>query len=98
MYLEGDQTKGWKEDQLNQLVDKMSIRVPPIDETDNSLWANLEREFKEVFTNINVKSDTYIELKKLKQGDCHRHEMCSNKSTRWVTCMIESASSVRIMS
>ena len=29
---------------------------------------------------------------------CHRHEMCSNKSTRWVTCLVEFALSMRIMS
>ena len=68
-YLEGDQTKGWKEDQLNQLFNKMDIRVPPIAETNNSLWIDLEKDFKDAFTNTNIKSDAYIELKKLKQGD-----------------------------
>ena len=29
---------------------------------------------------------------------CHRHEMCSNKSTRQVTCVVEFASSVQMLS
>ena len=29
---------------------------------------------------------------------CHCHEMCSNKSTRRVTCVVEFALSVRIVS
>ena len=45
------------------------MRVPPIAETDNSLWINLEKDFKEAFTNTNIKSDAYIDLKKLKQTD-----------------------------
>ena len=69
MYLKGDQTEGWKEDQLNLLFDKTNTRVPPIAETDDSLWINLEKDFKEAFTNTNIKSDTYIDLKKLKQTD-----------------------------
>ena len=68
-YLEGDQTEGWKEDQLNQLFDKTVTRVPPIAETDDDLWVNLEKDFKEAFTNTNIKSDAYIDLKKLKQTD-----------------------------
>ena len=68
-YLEGDQTEGWKKDQLNMLFDKTDVRVSPIAETDNSLWINLEKDFKEAFTNTNIKSDAYIDLKKLKQTD-----------------------------
>ena len=68
-YLEGDQTKGWKEDQLNTLFDKTDMRVPPIAETNNSLWIDLEKDFKEAFTNTNIKSDMYIDLKRLKQTD-----------------------------
>ena len=48
-YLEGDQTEGWKEDQLNLLFDKTNTRIPPITETDDSLWVNLEKDFKEDF-------------------------------------------------
>ena len=68
-YLEGDQTEGWKEDQLNQLFNKTTMQQPPILESDNNLWMDLEKDFKEAFTNTNVKSDVYIDLKKLKQTD-----------------------------
>ena len=68
-YLKGDQTEGWKEDQLNLLFDKTNTRIPPIAETDDSLWVNLKKDFKEAFTNTNIKSDAYIDLQKLKQTD-----------------------------
>ena len=45
------------------------MRVPLIAETSNSLWINLEKDFKEAFTNTNIKSDAYIDLKKLKWTD-----------------------------
>ena len=62
-YLEGDQTEGWKEDQLNLLFDKTVTRVPPVDETDHDLWVNLKKDFKEAFTNTNIKSVKFLELK-----------------------------------
>ena len=56
-----------------------------------------------------VLSRPFLVIRGVRQGDpllcplfdlaiCHRHEMCSNKSTRWVTCLVEFASSVQMMS
>ena len=28
---------------------------------------------------------------------CHCHEMCSNKSTQWVTCVVEHDSTVQLL-
>ena len=43
-------------------------RGNPLLETDEDLWTDLLKDFKEAFTNTNIKSDAYTELKQLKQG------------------------------
>ena len=68
-YIEGTEVEGWKQDQLDQLIKKTNCAVNPLLETDEDLWTDLLKDFKEAFTNTNIKSDTYTELKRLKQGE-----------------------------
>jgi hypothetical protein len=61
-----DLMESWKEDQLQQLRDRINASTP---DTDELHWQSFEAEFRTTFTNTNATKDTHTELTKLKQGD-----------------------------
>src|SRR5260221_2066121 len=66
-YMEGEIIEGWKESQLDKLNDK--ITTQRVAETNESLWNDFEKDFKDAFTNTNKKMDAYRLLRGLKHGD-----------------------------
>jgi hypothetical protein len=65
-YMTSDLMESWKEDQLQQLRDRINASTP---DTDELHWQSFEAEFRTTFTNTNAAKDTHTELTKLKQGD-----------------------------
>jgi hypothetical protein len=65
-YMAGDLMEFWKEDQLQQLRDRVDAGTPDIDELH---WRSFETDFRTAFTNTNAAKDACTELTKLKQGD-----------------------------
>ena len=54
---------------------------------------NLSTAFHPQTDRLSERKNQWVE-----QYLCHCHKMCSNKLTRWVTCVVEFALSVRIVS
>src|SRR5947208_6777219 len=65
-YLTGDLMESWKEDQLQQLRDRVNAGTP---DTDESHWQSFETDFRNSFTNTNAAKEACTELTKLKQAD-----------------------------
>jgi hypothetical protein len=65
-YMTGDLMESWKEDQLQQLRDRVNTGTPDTDETH---WQLFETDFRTSFTNTNAAKEACTELTKLKQGD-----------------------------
>jgi hypothetical protein len=62
----GDLMESWKEDQLQQLQDRVAAGTA---DTDESHWRTFETDFRNAFTNTNAAKEARTELTKLKQGD-----------------------------
>ena len=65
-YMTGDMMESWKEDQLQQLIDRVAGGTP---DTDEQHWQLFETEFRNAFTNTNAAKDAQRELRNLKQGE-----------------------------
>ena len=65
-YMTGDMMESWKEDQLQQLIDRIAGGTP---DTDEHHWQLFKAEFHTAFTNTNAIKDTQRELRSLKQGE-----------------------------
>jgi hypothetical protein len=61
-YMTGDLIEAWKEDQLQQLCDRVAAGTP---DTDENLWQLFEADFRTAFTNTNATKDARTELTKL---------------------------------
>jgi hypothetical protein len=62
----GDLMESWKEDQLQQLRDRVDAGTP---DTNELHWWSFETDFRTAFTNTNAAKDVHTELTKLKQGN-----------------------------
>jgi hypothetical protein len=62
----GDLMESWKEDQLQQLQDRVATGTR---DTDELHWQTFKTDFRNAFTNTNATKEAQIELTKLKQGD-----------------------------
>jgi hypothetical protein len=58
----GDLMESWKEDQLQQLHDRVTTGIP---DTDECHWQLFEADFRTAFTNTNTAKDARMELTKL---------------------------------
>jgi hypothetical protein len=58
--------ESWKEDQLQQLGDRIAAGTP---DTDEQHWQAFEADFRTTFTNTNTAKDVCTELTKLKQSN-----------------------------
>ena len=65
-YMTSDMMESWKEDQLQQLIDRVAGGTP---DTDERHWQLFEAEFRTAFTNTNAAKDAQRELRNLKQGE-----------------------------
>jgi hypothetical protein len=65
-YMTGDLMESWKEDQLQQLRDRVNAGTP---DTDERHWQLFEADFRTSFTNTNAAKEARTDLTKLKQGD-----------------------------
>jgi hypothetical protein len=65
-YMTGDLMESWKEDQLQQLRDRVNTGTP---DTDEQHWQSFEADFRTAFTNTNAAKEAHTDLTKLKQGD-----------------------------
>ena len=65
-YMTSDMMESWKEDQLQQLIDRVAGGTP---DTDEHHWQLFKAEFHTAFTNTNAIKDAQRELRSLKQGE-----------------------------
>jgi len=65
-YMDGDKVDAWKEEQMHILEKAANDGVP---ETDEDLWKDFIKRFRNAFTNQNQKEESYQKLCKLKQED-----------------------------
>jgi hypothetical protein len=65
-YMTGDLMESWKEDQLQQLQDRVTAGTV---DTDELHWQTFETDFRNAFTNTNAAKESRTELTKLKQGE-----------------------------
>src|SRR5947208_1969976 len=65
-YMTGDLMESWKEDQLQQLQDRVAAGTA---DTDEQHWVTFETDFRNGFTNTNAAKESHTELTRLKQGD-----------------------------
>jgi hypothetical protein len=65
-YMTGDLMESWKEDQLQQLQDRVAAGTA---DTNELHWRTFETDFRNAFTNTNAAKESRTKLTKLKQGD-----------------------------
>jgi hypothetical protein len=65
-YMTSDLMEAWKEDQLQQLRDRVTAGTP---DTDERHWQLFEADFRTAFTNTNAAKDAHMELTKLQQEE-----------------------------
>ena len=93
LLIDRPKVEGWVEQMYNWLdsVEQIPGLIPPRQNT----WQVLEGRFKSAFIDYveNVRAQEELKKLRMKEGNvdeyittfellCHRHEMCSNKSTR----------------
>jgi len=65
-YMSGPQVDSWKEEQLDKLIKEID---DGIQETDEILWDNFIENFKQAYTNTNLREEAYQALCKLRQEE-----------------------------
>jgi len=65
-YMSGPQVDSWKEEQLDKLVEEINDGVL---ETDETLWDTFIENFKQAYTNTNLREEAYQALCKLRQKE-----------------------------
>jgi hypothetical protein len=80
-YMTGDLMESWKEDQLQQLKDRVNAGTLDMDETH---WQLFEADFRTSFTNTNAAKEARTELTQLKQGDSLDEYIARYKQLAWL--------------
>jgi len=65
-YMSGPQVDSWKEEQLDKLVEELNDGTL---ETDETLWDTFIENFKQAYTNTNIREEAYQALCKLRQKE-----------------------------
>jgi len=65
-YMDGDKVDAWKEEQMHILEKAANDGVP---ETNEDIWTDFIKRFRNAFTNQNQREESYQKLCKLKQGE-----------------------------
>jgi len=65
-YMSGPQVDSWKEEQLDKLVEELNDGTL---ETDENLWDTFIENFKQAYTNTNIREEAYQALCKLRQKE-----------------------------
>jgi hypothetical protein len=69
-YMKGPRVSDWVRDQINELREKTTRQVNPIDRTDNALWNDFEAAFTRTYTDTAAQQTAYHKLQKCKmKGD-----------------------------
>jgi len=65
-YMSGPQVDSWKEEQLDKLIEELNDGTL---ETDETLWDTFVENFKQAYTNTNIREEAYQALCKLRQKE-----------------------------